>query len=73
MIFLEIPDLVGRPAKARIIDFPDAAKPNCRLLEGWMERSIEIITGIKIITTEVKCKVDGDEYCEFLCVGEERK
>jgi hypothetical protein len=40
LVFVEIPDRVDIPeikAIARIVDFPDAAKPNCRLLEGWIE------------------------------------
>lgn len=68
MEFPEIPrtDYL-KSISAKIIDFPDAAKPNCRLLEGWIEKAVHIISGERVTgtVTEVKCRVDGHEYCEF--------
>ncbi|UCD85906.1 MAG: hypothetical protein JSU92_06860 [Deltaproteobacteria bacterium] len=69
MVFPELPktDYI-ESIKARIVDFPDAAKPSCRLLEGWIEKAVNIISGNRIrgIVTEVKCRIDGHEYCEYL-------
>ena len=68
MVFPEIPKSRDEtaPIRARILDFPDAAKPNCSLLGGWICRALEIISDVKVAVTEVKCRADGDEYCEFL-------
>jgi len=73
MVFSEIPTVIDIPevkATARIIDFPDAAKPNCRLLEGWIQSVFQhVVEDARIFTaTEIKCRVDGDEYCEYLGV-----
>ncbi len=68
MVFPEIPrtDYL-KSISAKVADFPDAAKPNCRLLEGWIEKAVYIISGERVegTVTEVKCRVDGHEYCEF--------
>jgi len=73
MVFSEIPtsvDISEVKANARVVDFPDAAKSNCRLLEGWIESVIQNIVedAGKVTTTEIKCRVNRDEYCEFLGV-----
>jgi predicted hydrocarbon binding protein len=68
LVFLDIPGSIelAERVTARVIDFPDTLKANCRLLEGWIGKAIEIIGDLKVNVTEVKCRVDGDEYCEFL-------
>jgi len=69
IVFPEIPgSLDVTDIKARVINFPDAAKPNCALLEGWIKKVFDVIIGggHEGIVTEVRCRADGNEYCEFL-------
>ena len=56
--------------KFRITGVPDAQKPNCSLLEGWLEMAAKNILELNGTVTEVKCTTEGDEYCEFLWVRE---
>jgi len=68
-LMFQIPESIAAPeVSARIVDFPDAAKPNCALLGGWIKKVFEIIIGggWECVVTEVKCRADGEEYCEFI-------
>jgi len=75
LVFPEIPNTLDvTEATAKVIDFPDAAKPNCTLLEGWIGKVMEIIIGggHKARVREVKCRANGADYCEFYGVRVKR-
>lgn len=51
----------------QITDFPKMDPCHCRLMEGWMSHSMELI-GMQMITmTEIKCMSVGDLIHEFVC------
>ena len=51
----------------RIFDFSEMDPGHCRLMEGWMSRSMELTDEKVLEMTETSCTSKGGHYHEFRC------
>jgi len=57
----------------RIYDFPQMHTHHCRLMEGWMIATLELIGAeVSADAEEKKCTSLGDEFHEFRCTWTKR-
>lgn len=62
---MEVPETTDTMVKIRIVNFP-IVRHHCKVMEGWMEKSIEMSGAKNPRMREVQCMSEGSAYCEFI-------
>lgn len=62
---LEVERTSDKYVKGKVIDFPDSHKAFCNVLLGYFAKVIEMSGAKDLDVKEIKCRVNGDDYCEF--------
>lgn len=63
--FLEVMTRGPRTAVLRIRDFDTPHEIHCRSVLGWAKRSIELSGGKGVVSTETRCRMKGDDFCQL--------
>ncbi len=66
---MEIAETTDTMVKIRIVNFP-IIKHHCVVMEGWMEKSLEMSGAKTPKVRELQCISEGAPYCEFICEWE---
>jgi hypothetical protein len=51
--------------RVRIEDFPAPHRTHCMSIEGWIQRTLEFGQPKRVAVAEVRCRLRGDDACEF--------
>ena len=62
---LEIEQTGDKYVKGKVTDYPDSDKGFCWNLLGYFERVLEMSGAKNVVIQEVKCRCDGDSFCEY--------
>lgn len=54
-----------RGAVLRMRGFPSPHRVHCLAVSGFIERALELSGGRRPIVNEAKCRLRGDEFCQF--------
>jgi hypothetical protein len=68
--FLEVATRGPKAAVLRVRGFATPHQAHCLAVHGWAERSIELSGGKKTKMDETKCRIKGDEFCQYDAVWE---
>ena len=63
--FLEVMTRGPRSAILRIRGFATPHRVQCESVLGWVERSIELSGGERVVIGESKCRTRGDDVCQI--------
>ena len=63
--YLEVMTRGPKTAVLRIRAFETPHPVHCMSVMGWAQRSIELSGGKHVESTETKCRIKGDEFCQL--------
>jgi hypothetical protein len=59
-----------RHVELRIVGFDTPDRAHCQSVAGWVERSIELSGGQRVVVDETACRARGEEGCRLHCTWE---
>lgn len=62
---MQVPETSDTMVRIRIVDFP-ITKEHCKVMEGWMEKSLEMSGAKNPRMREVQCRNEGAPFCEYI-------
>ncbi len=63
--YFEVMTRGARGAVLRMRGFPTPHRVHCLAVQGFVERALELSGGKRPIVNEAKCRLRGDEVCQF--------
>jgi predicted hydrocarbon binding protein len=63
---VEVENVGDKTACFRVLGADEYASVVCREIEGWLEKTTELSGGRNATVEETKCRVKGDEFCEYV-------
>jgi hypothetical protein len=62
---MKVPETTNTSVRIQVLEFP-IVKHHCKVMEGWMEKALEMAGGKNTRMKEVQCRNDGAPYCEYI-------
>jgi uncharacterized protein (TIGR02265 family) len=62
---LEVEQTSDNYVKGKVTNFPDSHKAFCKVMLGYFGKVIEMSGAKNLDVKEIKCRVNGDDCCEF--------